>query len=61
MGDKKNICPMCNSTVTFFGEGGYGRCTNDKCRFETKTDNCKVPGCDDYELEHETIEHDPEL
>lgn len=61
MGDKKNICPMCNSTITFFGEGGYGRCTNDKCRFETKTDNCDAPGCDDYELEHETIEHDPEL
>ncbi len=61
MGKNDTSCPLCNSTLTFFGEGGYGRCTNDSCRFEVKTDKCDVPGCDDYELAHENIEHDPEF
>jgi len=60
--DKKNtVCPTCNSVMTFFGEGGYGRCTNDNCRFEVKTDECDSPGCDDFNLENKDIEHDPEL
>ncbi len=46
--------------MTFFGEGGYGRCTNDSCKFEAKIEGCETEGCDDYNLEHKDIEHDPE-
>jgi len=60
MDKKAPVCPNCNSTMTFFGEGGYGRCTNDSCKFEAKTEGCKIEGCDDYNLEHKDIEHDPE-
>lgn len=53
-------CPVCNTVITFFGEGGYGRFKNDCCRFEMKTAGCQIPGCDDYNLDHRDIEHDPE-
>lgn len=46
--------------MTFYGEGNYGKCTNDECRFEMKVDGCDTEPCDDYNLKHEDIEKDPE-
>jgi len=47
--------------MEFFGEGGFGRCTNDGCRFEMKMEGCDTEGCDNYNLKNKDIEHDPEL
>lgn len=60
MDKKAPVCPNCNSVMTFFGEGNYGRCSNDSCRFEAKIDGCDTVACDDYNLENKDIEHDPE-
>lgn len=60
MNKKTPVCPNCSSVMTFYGEGSYGKCTNDKCRFEMKVDGCDTEPCDDYNLKHEDIEKDPE-
>lgn len=49
MNEKK--CPMCHSSVTYFGEGGYGKCTNGSCTFEEKIEGCETMSCDDMALE----------
>jgi len=60
MDKKAPVCPNCNSIMTFFGEGGYGRCSNDSCKFEAKIDGCDTVDCDTVNLENQDIEHDPE-
>ena len=54
------ICPECSGVMEYYGEGGFGRCTNDKCRFEMKVDGCDSPACDDVHLKHSTVKNDPE-
>ncbi|MGB3368026.1 MAG: hypothetical protein WBA54_11085 [Acidaminobacteraceae bacterium] len=44
-------CPVCNSTVTYFGEGGYGKCSNGSCVFEEKIEGCETISCDDASLQ----------
>jgi hypothetical protein len=51
MSEKK--CPICNSIIVFLGEGSYGKCSNDECKFTTKKEGCDVPDCDDMALEEE--------
>lgn len=50
-------CPVCNSTLTYFGEGGYGKCSNGRCTFEEKVDGCQIKSCDDTALEQEKDIH----
>lgn len=50
---KEHKCPKCNSVIVFPGEGGFGVCSNDECKFETKVNECDVPDCDEMALEKE--------
>lgn len=31
-----------HSEITYYGEGGYGKCKNNKCTFETKSKSTKA-------------------
>lgn len=50
MTDKQDACPLCNRVVTYYGEGGYGKCANNKCTFELKTKGCDLKPCTDTDL-----------
>lgn len=56
MKNEKN-CPICNSTVTYFGEGGYAKCSNGTCTFEQKIEGCETQPCDDLTLKQEKDIH----
>lgn len=54
MKDKKFTCPKCKSSVIFFGEGGYGVCSNNECKFEVSMEECKqIKSCMEMEFEEE--------
>lgn len=50
MTDNKKNCPLCHSVVTYYGEGGYGKCTNNNCTFEQKIEGCDTQPCEDTNL-----------
>ena len=50
MTDNKTNCPLCHSVVRYFGEGGYGKCTNNTCTFEQKIEGCDTKPCEDINL-----------
>lgn len=57
MSDKEKNCPLCHSTVTYFGEGGYGKCANDSFTFEQKIEGCETEACKDTYLKEEKDIH----
>ena len=50
MTDNEKKCPLCHHVVTYYGEGGYGKCTNNHCTFEQKIEGCDTKPCEDTNL-----------
>jgi len=50
MTNNEKKCPSCHSVVTYYGEGGYGKCTNNTCTFEHKVEGCDTEPCEDTNL-----------
>jgi len=46
MTETKKDCPICHSVVSYYGEGGYGKCSNNQCTFELKIEGCDTEPCD---------------
>lgn len=55
--DKTKNCPLCHSTITYFGEGGYGKCANNSCTFEQKIEGCETEVCKDAYLDEKDDIH----
>jgi len=51
----EKICPKCHKLVRFIGEGGYGKCTNDECKFEMKLEECHTKDCDEFMLDKKDL------
>lgn len=53
MTDNEKKCPLCHSVVMYYGEGGYGKCTNNNCTFDQKIDGCDIRHCEEIHLNEE--------
>jgi len=55
MTNNEKKCPSCHSVVTYYGEGGYGKCTNNSFTFEQKVEGCYTEPCEDSYLEEKKV------
>ncbi|MBI9010900.1 MAG: hypothetical protein JEZ08_01620 [Clostridiales bacterium] len=55
--DNEKKCPLCHSAVTYYGEGGYGKCTDNNCTFEQKIEDCDTEPCKSIDLEEKKELH----